>query len=64
MLKHMTTDLDTQRTTMQKRLTCPFKNARFLPDGCYCFGDMGNDILFRINISPPLTTIARLDGAG
>jgi len=64
MFKRTATDIDTQPTTMQVALTCPLKNVRFLPDGCYCFGDMGNVVLFRINISPPLTTIARLDGAG
>jgi hypothetical protein len=30
--------------------------------GCCCLNDKGNEILFRIDISPPLTTIAGLDG--
>ena len=32
--------------------------------GCCCLNDKGNEILFRINISPPLITIAELHGAG
>jgi hypothetical protein len=40
---------------MQQRLTCANKNARLLPDGCCCLNDKGNEILFRINISPPWT---------
>jgi hypothetical protein len=39
------------------------KNARLLPDGRCCLSDTGNKILFGMNISPPLTTIAALDGA-
>ena len=30
--------------------------------GCCCLNDMGNNILFRINISPQHTTIAELEG--
>jgi hypothetical protein len=41
-----------------------FKNVRLLRDGCCCLNDKGIEILFRVDISPPLTTIARLDGAG
>jgi len=32
--------------------------------GCCCLNDKGNEIFFRINISPPLTRMAGLDGAG
>jgi hypothetical protein len=59
----MATDLDMQPTTSQHRLTCALKNARFLPDGFCCFNDKENEILFRINISPPHTKIAGLDWA-
>jgi len=31
--------------------------------GCCCLNDTGNKILFKINISPPHTTIVALDGA-
>jgi hypothetical protein len=31
--------------------------------GCCCFIDKGNEILFRINISPPLTMIVGVEGA-
>jgi hypothetical protein len=34
MFKRTTTDLDTQSTTTQQRLTFSLKNARLLPDGC------------------------------
>jgi hypothetical protein len=57
---------DVQKDTSirsRQRMMCSLKNTRLLPDGCYCLNDMGNKILFRINISPPLTTIAALDGA-
>jgi hypothetical protein len=64
MFKRAATDLDTQPTTMQHRLTCALKNARLLRDGCCGLNDKRNEILFRINISMPLTTIAGLDGAG
>lgn len=56
MFKHITTDLDIQPKTKQQRMTCSFK----LP-GCCCLNDERNEILFRINISPPLTTTAGLD---
>jgi hypothetical protein len=59
----MVTNLETQPTTRQ-RLTCALKNARLLPDGCCCLKEKGNEILFRINISPPLTMIAGLNRAG
>jgi len=66
MLKRTATDLDTQPTTkqQQQRVTCGVINARLLPDDWCCLNDKGNEILFRINISPPLTTIAGLDGTG
>jgi hypothetical protein len=64
MFKRKATDRDTQPTTTQQRPTCEFKNASLLPDGCCCLNDKGNEIFFRNNISPPLTTIAGLDGAG
>ena len=51
MFKREATDLDTQPTTTQHRLTCALKNARLLPDGCCCLNDKGNEILFSINIS-------------
>jgi len=41
-----------------------FKNARLLPDGCCCLSDKGNEILFGIDVSLSLTTIAGLDGPG
>jgi len=62
--KRMATDLDTQLTTTWQRLTCALKNARLLPDGCCCLNSKGNEILFRINISLPLTKIIGLNGAG
>jgi hypothetical protein len=49
---------------MQQRLTCTLKNARLLSDGCCCLSHKGNEILFRINTSPPLITIAGLDRVG
>ena len=61
MFKRMATDLDTQPTTKQQRLTCALKNTRLLPDGFSCRGDIGNEILFRIRNSPPITTFAGLD---
>jgi hypothetical protein len=70
MLKRKATDLDTQPTTkqqqqqQQQRLTCGVINGRLLPDDWCCLSDKGNEIVFRINISPPLTTIAGLDGTG
>jgi hypothetical protein len=64
MFKRAATDLDTQSTTTQQRLTCALKNSRLLPDGCCSLSDKGNEILFRIKISPPLTMLAGLDGAG
>jgi hypothetical protein len=64
MFKPTATDLNTQLTVTQQRLTCAVKNARLLPDGSCCLSNKGNEILFRINISPPLTTVAGLYGAG
>ena len=64
MFKRAATDLDTQWTTTQQRLTCALKNARLLPDDFCGLNDKGNEILFRTNISPALTMIAGLDGAG
>jgi len=32
--------------------------------GCCHLSDKGNEILFRINISPPLTAVAGLDRVG
>jgi len=58
------TDINTQPTVTQQRLTFAVKNARLLPNGCCCLSDKGNESLFRINISPPLTTIAGLKTAG
>jgi hypothetical protein len=43
---------------------CALKNATLLPDVCCCLSNKGSEILFRINILPPLTTIAGLDGEG
>jgi len=64
MFKFTATDVDTQPTTMQQRLTCTLKNTRLLSNGCCCLSDKGNEILFRINTSPPLRTIAGLDRVG
>jgi hypothetical protein len=64
MFKGTATDFDTEPTTAQQSLKCALKNARLLPDGCCCLNDKGNEILFRINISPPHITIVVLDGAG
>ena len=64
MFKRTATDFDIQPTKMQQRLAFELKNASLLADGCRCINDKGSEILFRINISPPLTTTARLDGAG
>jgi len=61
-LKHMTTDLSVKLMT-QQRLMCVLKNARPLPDGCCLLNDTGNEILFRINTSLPLTMITGLDRA-
>ena len=64
MFKRKATDRDTQPTTTQWRRTVALKIARLLPDGCCCcLSDKGNEILFRI-FSPPVTTIAGLDGCG
>ena len=63
MFKRVATDLDTQSTTTQQKLTCALKNARLLPGGCCGINDNGNEIVFGINISPSLTMIAGLDGA-
>jgi hypothetical protein len=40
------------------------KNARLLPECCCCLTDNGIEILFRINISPPLIMIAGVDRVG
>jgi hypothetical protein len=48
--KHTATNLDTLPMMMQQRLMLDSK----VP-GCCCLSDTGNKILFRINISPPLT---------
>ena len=64
MFKRTATNLVTQPTMMQQTLTCALKKARLLPDGWCYLSDKGNEILFRINTSPPLITIAGLDGAG
>ena len=65
MFKRKATDRDTQPKTTQWRRTIALKIARLLPDGCCCccLSDKGNEILFRI-FSPPVTTIAGLDGCG
>jgi hypothetical protein len=62
MFKRTNTDLNIQLTTTQHRVTCTLKNARLLPDGCWYLNNTVSKILFRINISPPLTTIAGFDG--
>jgi hypothetical protein len=49
MFKSTATDLDTQPTMAQQRLTCALKNARLLSHGCCCLNNTGNKILFRIN---------------
>ena len=54
MFNRTVTDLDTQPTTTHQRMTCTCKSARLLPDGCCCLSDKGNEILFKINLSPPL----------
>jgi hypothetical protein len=41
-----------------------YKSASLLPDGFSCLSNKRNEILFRINISPPLTTIVGLYGVG
>jgi hypothetical protein len=64
MFKRTATDLDTQPTATHQRLTCALKNARLLLDVCSCLNDKGNEIFFRIYISPPLTRIVGLDDAG
>jgi len=64
MFKRTATDLDTQPATTQQRLAFELKNVSLLPDGCCCLNDKEHEILFSINISPPLTTIAGLNGAG
>jgi len=61
MFKRRATDPNTQPTTMQQIQMCAIKNARLLPDGCRFLNNTGNEILFRINISQPLT-IAGLEG--
>ena len=58
MFKRAATDLDTQSTTTQQRMTCALKNSRLLPDGCCGLNDKGNEIFFRINVLPPLTMIS------
>ena len=59
MSKRMATERDTQLTAMQQRLTCVLKKP-----GCCCLSDKGNEILFRINITPPVTTTTGMDRAG
>ena len=49
MSKCTVTDLIKQPTMMQQRLMCVQKNARLLPNDCYCLNNMGSKILFRIN---------------
>ena len=49
MFERTATDLDTQPTTTQQRLTLALKNARLLPDGCCCLNSTGSKILFSIN---------------
>jgi hypothetical protein len=61
MFKRMATDSNTQLTTMQQKQTRAIKNARLLHDGCHFLNNTANKILFRINISQPLT-IAGLGG--
>jgi len=48
-VQHLATDLDTQPTMTQQRLTCALKNTRLRPDGYCCLSDTDNKILFRIN---------------
>jgi len=60
----MATDLNTEPTTMQQRLMCALKSARLLPVGYCCLSDKGNEFLFGINISLPLTTINGSDVVG
>jgi hypothetical protein len=64
MFKRAATDLDTQPTTTQQRLTCALKSARLLPDGSCGLSDKVNEILFRNNIAMPLTTTSGLDITG
>jgi len=54
MFKRMATDPNTQPTTMYQRQTRAIKNARSLPNGCRFLNDMGNEILFRIILQPPM----------
>jgi len=61
MFKRTATDLDTQTTATQQRMMRALTNARLLPDCCCCLNVNGIEILFRINISPPLIMIAGLD---
>jgi hypothetical protein len=64
MFKRTATDLNTQPTTTHQKMKSAIKNAHSLPYGCRCLSDTGNEILFTINISPPLPKIAGLDVAG
>jgi len=64
MFNRTATDLDTLLTTAQHRLPFEFKSTGLQPDGCCCLRNRGNMILFRIGISPPLTTMVRWDGTG
>jgi hypothetical protein len=61
-VKRTETDLDTQPTAMQQRLKFVLKNARLPLDGCCYLNDKGNKTLFTINISPPLTKTAGMNG--
>jgi hypothetical protein len=62
MFKRTDTDLDTQPRATQHRLKFSLKNARLPLDGCCYLNDKGNKTLFTINISPPLTTTAGMNG--
>jgi hypothetical protein len=61
--KRKAIDLDIDQTTTQDSEVYP-KNARLLPDSCCCLSKKRNEILVRINISPPLTTMAGLAEEG
>ena len=63
MFKRTDTERDTQRRKKQQADVCA-KNAKLLCDGCCCLNEKGIEILFRINIPPPLTAMVGLDGAG
>ena len=48
-VQHLATNVDTQPTMTQQRLTYALKNTRLRHDGYCCLNDTGNKILFRIN---------------